>query len=363
MKAWRTYGVGDMRLDDVPLPQVKPGWALVRVRMVQPSVTEVRWSRGIFAGGGGKVERLLREKAPLQMFGHEFCGDVVEVGEGVCHVAVGDRVIYWQRAACHKCALCLAGYEEFCRQGPALGLDLPGCLAEYVLLPAESIMTIPDSITDSEATAMQPLAGAVADVHRTGVEMGDTVVVLGQGVMGLNIMQLSRVCGAGKTVVVDVRDAVLSLSSQLGADIALNASETDPIQAVLEATAGAGADIVFECAGGSPQQGLSGTTTLRQALTMVRDQGKIVQVAILESDAALEVEPLRRRGIQYVGQVNCTRKLIRYAVDLVGSKRVKLAPLVTHLLEGLDRVIEAFEITGNKARYGAINPAQVIVSK
>lgn len=361
MKAWRMHGVNDMRLDEVPLPEVKPGWVLVRLRTIQPSVTEVQWAQGHFVSAGSPVERLLKEAVPRQMFGHEFCGSVTDVGEGVNHVKVGDRVFYWQRAACHECGLCRSGLEALCRKGPVLGVDIPGCLAEYVLLPGESVTSIPDSMTDSEGAAMQPLAGAVADVHGADVEMGDTVVILGQGVMGLNIMQVTRCSGAGKAISVDVRDDTLSLSSQLGADVVINAGKTDPIEAVKDATGGVGADVVFECAGGSAQHGLAGGTTLSQALTMVRDQGRIMQVGMLEPGATLPAGLVGRRGIQYRGQTNCTRKLINYAIELVQSGRVQLAPLVTHMLEGIKEVPQAFEITGNKAQYGAINPAQVVV--
>lgn len=363
MKAWRIYGIRDMRLDDVQMPEIKPGWVLVKVRMVQLSITEVAHFQGSSVGAQADVEKLLEQKAPLQMFGHEFCGNVIEVGEGVSHIKVRDRVIFWRRASCHKCALCLAGYEWLCHKGPLLGLDIPGCLAEYTLLPAESLMSIPNTITDSEATAMQPLVGAVADFYATGVEMGDTVVVLGQGVMGLNFTQLSRVRGTGKIIAVDVRDDILAISRRLGADITINARKSDPVEAVIEATEGVGADVVFECAGGSHQQGLSGTKTLIQAIKMVRDQGKITQIAMLETNAMLEISPINLRGIQYRGFGSSTRKLAQYAIDLVASKRVQLAPLITHVLEGLDKVPEAFEITGNKAKYGAINPAQVVVAR
>jgi threonine dehydrogenase-like Zn-dependent dehydrogenase len=361
MKAWRMYGVGDMRLDEVPVPDVKPGWVLVRLRTIQPSVTEVQWAQGQFVSAGSPVETLLTEEVPRQMFGHEFCGDVVEAGDGVHHVGVGDRVIYWQRAACYECALCRAGRSALCRKGPILGVDIPGCLAEYVLLPGESVTSIPDSLTDSEGAAMQPLAGAVADVHGVGIEMGDTVVVLGQGVMGLNIMQLARCCGAAKTIAVDVRDDVLALSGDLGADLVINARGTDPVEEVIDATGGLGADAVFECAGGSPQQGLAGSTTLTQAVRMVRDQGRIMQVGMLEPSATLPAAPVGLRGIQYRGQINCTRQLINYAMQLVGSGRVQLAPLISQVLEGIEEVPRAFEMTGNKAQHGLINPAQVVV--
>jgi threonine dehydrogenase-like Zn-dependent dehydrogenase len=357
------YGIGDMRLDDMPMPEVQAGWVLIKTRMLQPSITEVAQWQGLNPSSAANLKKMLEEKGPLQMFGHEFCGEVVEVGEGVSNVKVGDRVFYWRRVPCYQCAICLAGREELCCKGPLMGSDIPGCLAEYFVTPAGGIASIPDSITDSEVTAMQPLVSIVATVYATGIEMGDTVVAIGQGSMGLNVTQVSRVCGAGKTIAVDVRDDVLAFSSRLGADITINASRIDPVQAVMDATGGVGADIIFECAGGSPQHGLAGTKALTQAMNMVRDQGKITQVAMLGPGAAIEVGPINMRGIQYRGLGACTRKVLQYTIDAVVSKRVQLAPLVTHVLRGLDKVPEAFEITGNKAKYRAINPAQVIVAQ
>jgi threonine dehydrogenase-like Zn-dependent dehydrogenase len=362
MKAWRTYGIGDMRLDDIPVPEVKAGWVLIKVRTLQPSITEVQQFLGT-GGGGANLAKLIKEQGPLQMFGHEFCGEVVEVGEGVSNIKTGDRVFYWRRVPCYHCALCLSGHEELCCKGPLMGMDIPGCLAEYTLLPAGSLASVLPAITDAEAAAMQPLVSIVGTCHATGIEMGDAVVVIGQGSMGISVTQLSRFCGAGKTIAVDVRDDILAFSRQLGADITINASKTEPVAAVLEATGGVGADVVFECAGGSTQHGLAGTKTLSQAIRMVRDQGKITQVAILGAEATVEVSPINMRGIQYRGLGHCTGKLLQYTIELVASKRVQLTPLVTHVLPGLDKVPEAFEITGNKAKYRAINPAQVIVTR
>ncbi|OGO22076.1 MAG: hypothetical protein A2144_09430 [Chloroflexi bacterium RBG_16_50_9] len=363
MKAWRIDATGEMRLDEVPMPEIKAGWVLIKVRMLQPSITEVDHLRGLRAGTAVKTKKLLEEKGPLQLLGHEFCGEVVEVGEGVGNVKPGDRVFYWRRAPCCQCALCRSGHEELCCKGGLMGLDIPGCLAEYTLLPGGSIARLPDSISDSEATTMQPLMGITSTVSVTGIEMGDNIVILGQGSMGLNVTQVSQFCGAGKIIVVDVRDEALDFASRFGASLVINASKMDPVKAVLEATGGVGADIVFECAGGNPQHGLAGTKTLSQAIEMVRDQGKITQVAILDPKTAVEIAPINMRGLQYRGLGPCTEKLLQYTIELVAAKRVQLAPLVTHTLEGLDKVPEAFEITGNKAKYGAINPAQVIVSQ
>lgn len=355
MKAWRVYAVGDMHLDDMPVPETKPGYVLVKVKTVQVSVTEV----GNFLETSGNLEKLLKEKSPRQMYGHEFTAEVVKTGEGVSNFRPGDRVIYYGRVPCGQCAMCLAGYEHLCCKGPMLGIDIPGALAEYALLPAGSLIAIPDKITDSEGAAMQPLVGAIGAVFLIGVELGDTVVVLGQGSMGLNAMQICRVCGAGKVIGVDVIEDVLAMSRKLGADIVINAKNVDPVEAVMEATEGVGADIVFECAGGSPEYGLSGTTTISQAMRMVRDEGRVSQIALLSPNDTVEVGPINNRGILYRGLGSSTRRLAKYAVDLVASKRVQLAPLITYNLEGLDKVPQAFEITGNKAKYGTINPAQV----
>lgn len=362
MKAWRMYGIGDMRLDDVPIPATKAGWVLTKVKMLQPSVTEVQQFMGYDVRSLNLINQL-KEKGPLQKFGHEFCASIVELGGDVNNFKAGDRVFYWRRAPCGNCPACLKGYQEICSRGISVGTNIPGSLAEYVLLPASSLAVIPDSITDSEATAMQPLMSVAETVFSTGIDIGDTVVILGQGSMGLNVTQLSRLCGSGKIIAVDVRNEALSFSSDFGADLLINANEKDPVEAVLEATQGLGADIVFECAGGSTKHGLAGLTALSQAIKMVREHGKITQIAYLGPDANIDVSLIIQRGIQYLGLGVGSYKLVSYITELVANKHIKLEPLITHILKGLDKVPESFEITGNKSKYGAINPAQVIVSE
>ncbi|MBN1192060.1 MAG: zinc-binding dehydrogenase [Dehalococcoidales bacterium] len=357
MKAWRIYGPDDMRLDEIPIPEIKPGWVLAKIKKVQVSVTEVANFRSLSENPGKSSEG----GPPRQMYGHEFCAEVIETGEGVCNVKTGDRIFYYGRPACRNCAMCRAGYEELCCKGPMLGIDIPGGLAEYVLLPGEGMMSIPPVITDSEAAAMQPLVGTLGAISLVGVEMGDTVVVLGQGSMGLNATQICRVSGAGKVIGVDINEDNLAMATRLGADAVVNASREEPVEAVLKATDGVGADLVFDCAGGNPKMGLSGVATVTQAMRIVRDQGKISQIALLGADARVDVSPINSKGVLYRGLGSSTAKLARYAVDLVATKRVQLAPLVTHVFDGLDKMPQAFEITGNKARYKAINPAQVNV--
>jgi threonine dehydrogenase-like Zn-dependent dehydrogenase len=348
-----------MRLEEVDRPTLLPRSAVLKIRMVQPSITEVQLALGAYRMP--RWERMLTEKGPLFAFGHEFCGEVVEVAEDVQGFKVGDRVFPAKAIPCHSCALCRAGYAERCLSGPKIGVEIPGCFAEYATIPVECLMRLPDTITDSEATAMQPLTSALKFVTPAGIQIGDTVLILGQGVMGLNCAQLARAWGAGKIIVTDLRDEVLQISRRIGADAAINSSKTDALAAILEETGGIGPDVVFECAGGSTRYNLSGTETLNQAMKVVRDQGKVIQVGILDADIRVEVGPILNRGVHYMGPGHVKNRDLRYLIRLVSEKRVNPTVLLTHTLQGLEKVTEAFDITGNKAKYGAMSPAQVIV--
>jgi threonine dehydrogenase-like Zn-dependent dehydrogenase len=130
---------------------------------------------------------------------------------------------------------------------------------------------------------------------------------------------------------------------------------------VNEITSGLGCDVVFECAGGSKDQGHAGTDTFIQGLEMLRNEGRIVEIGYLPTGSAIPIQQIDRKGLRIIGRRYPSPKMIAYAMDLVASKRVQIEPTVTHILRGLEAVPEAFEISGNKAKYGAINPAQVVL--
>src|SRR5262249_24848613 len=142
-----------------------------------------------------------------------------------------------------------------------VGEDTPGCLAEYFPIPASTIVSLPPDVSAVEACALQPLVSIMGSIHAAGIEMGDTVAVIGQGPMGLDCVQVARVAGAGKVIAMAKRDPVLAMSKRLGADITINVTREDPVQRVMEITKGLGCDVVFECAGGSKDQGHAGTDT------------------------------------------------------------------------------------------------------
>ena len=360
MKAWRFYAFGDMRLDEVPEVVGRPGHVVAVPLCVQPSVTEAQLAFGIPTLAYENIKRRLETEAPVQLFGHEFCARVLEVGEGVTRVRPGDRVAARAKLPCGTCPFCRDGRNHLCRAGPIIGFQLPGCFAERALLPEVALVHVDDRISDSEAACLQSLSDSVAAVETAEIKIGDSVAIYGQGSMGLECLQIARTSGAGLIITVDVRDEACRVSRELGADVALNARDDDPVTSIRELTGGNGADVVFECAGGSPKQGLAGTRSLQQAIESVRSGGKLVGVSWFGAPMELDVDFMRERSLRFLFPDISTLAHLEHTVRLVASGRVRLKPTITHVLQGLESVPRAFEITANKGKYQAINPAQVV---
>lgn len=363
MKAWRFYGFSDMRLDDIPVPALRPGHVLAQMLCVQPSVTEAQLAFGIPTLAFERIKKRLETEAPVQLFGHEYCARVVEIGEGVTRFRPGDRVAARAKLPCQECPLCLGGRATLCRKGPIIGFQLPGCFSEYAMLPEIALTRVDDNISDAEAACLQSLSDSVASVETANLRIGDSVALFGQGSMGLECMQIARCSGAGRIIAVDVREEACQMAHELGADHVINASKEDPVAAIRDLTGGNGADVVFECAGGSPKQGLAGTATLMQAIDAVRSGGTLVGVSWFGAPVEFPIDLLRERSLRYVFPDISTLEHLEHTVRLVAGGRVRLKPTITHRLEGIEQVPKAFEITANKGKYKAINPAQVVISR
>jgi threonine dehydrogenase-like Zn-dependent dehydrogenase len=362
MKAWRFHGFNDMRLDEVPEPVCGPGHVLVEPLCVQPSVTEAQLAQGIPTLAFDRIERRLETEAPIQLFGHEFCARILETGSGVSRFRPGDRVAARAKLPCQECPLCRTERSNLCRKGPVIGFDLPGCFAERACLPEIALVHVDERISDSEAACLQSLSDSVAAVETAQLRMAETVVIFGQGSMGLECLQIARLSGAGLVITVDVRDESCQVSRELGADHSFNSRTTDVLSAIRDLTEGNGADVVFECAGGSPKQGLAGHQTLLQAIDAVRSGGKIVGVSWFGGPIQLNVDLLRERSLRYLFPDISTQAHLEHTVRLVATGRVRLQPTITHVLSGIESVPRAFEITANKGKFKAINPAQVMLS-
>lgn len=350
-----------MRLDEVPAPACLPGHVVAEILCVQPSVTEAQLAFGIPTLAYERIKRRLETEAPVQLFGHEFCARIIEAGPEVSRFRPGDRVAARAKLPCGDCPLCRSGRGHLCRRGPIIGFQLPGCFAEYAVLPEIALVHVDDCISDSEAACLQSLSDSVAAVETAGIRLGDSIAIFGLGSMGLECMQIARVSGAGRIIAIDVREESCAMARELGADHVINGAQDDPVAAVRDLTGGNGADVIFECAGGSPKQGLAGVQTLMQSIDAVRSGGVIVGVSWFGVQIQFPVDLLRERSLRYVFPDISTLEHLEHTVRLAGTGRVRLKPAITHVLQGIDSVPKAFEITANKGKYRAINPAQVML--
>jgi threonine dehydrogenase-like Zn-dependent dehydrogenase len=342
IRGWLTYGFNEMQLEEVPYPQLKAGWAVVKTAVVQPSVTEVQLFYGERSNSYDKVKNALA-KGPQQLFGHEFCAEIVEVDEKNQYgLRVGDRV-----GATHT------------HMG-TIGRDFPGCFSEYAAIPLDALAKMPDGVTDWEIAAIQPLTSCIFDVKALGVTLGDSVLVLGQGVMGLNSAQAAKAAGADTVIGVDRRDDILELAKTLGVDITINAAKQNVVEAVMDITRGKGVPHVIEAASGSPRMGLSGGSTVTDAVACVAAGGKILSIPHFHQPVTLDFNYLRAKRVTYMFPPElASPKDMALAARLIAQKRIKIDPMITHKLDGIEKILESLEITANKSKYGALNPAQV----
>ncbi|MFB6080705.1 MAG: zinc-binding dehydrogenase [Haloferacaceae archaeon] len=357
----------ESRVEEVERPTPAPDEVLLGVRRVQFSVTECNLYRGNRIAHYDQVAPRLAD-GPARLFGHEFCADVVEAGGDVDDLAVGDRVYASGKIPCGSCAYCAAGFVLECEDKTYLGYDRPGAAAEYFTSPTAPLTRLPDGVSDLEGAAMQPLASAVLCVHDADVTTGDTVAVIGAGVMGHQVAQLALQQGAAEVHVVDVDPEKLDIAADNGLG-SIDATGTDPVAEVRDRTGGVGADVVVEAVGGEQDAMCEGDDPLAQAVRMARTGATLLQVGHVIGDVAVRPRTLRskdldwvfpRKGAAHLSPVGHTGA---YAARLVADGRVSIAEYVTHELDGLENFERAIDVTLNKPDYDALGPAQLVLDR
>ncbi|WP_146343958.1 alcohol dehydrogenase catalytic domain-containing protein [Phaeobacter marinintestinus] len=274
--------------------------------------------------------------------GHEFCGEVVEVGSAVALWKSGDRVIAPFILACGHCADCAAGNQTICADQVVPGFTVAGAFAEYIEVPyADANLTaLPDTMSPEIAAALgcRVTTAWHALTGRAQLKGGEWLAVIGGGGIGISAMMLGRALGA-RVIVVDVVQDKLDYATRLGASAVVNAAETDAAEAVREITGG-GADVAVEALG------VEATTVT--ALSCLRKLGRMVQVGMPAGDHATMAIPMDR---VYSGQlaVYGTRGMPswRYPslLNLLTSQNLDLTPLVTRTigLSGASAELQAFD--------------------
>jgi L-iditol 2-dehydrogenase len=273
--------------------------------------------------------------------GHEYAGVVAAVGETVDEFRVGDRVAVEAHLGCLRCINCRRGNYTAClnygdtKKGhQANGFTTNGGYAQYVVNHINTVHRIPDSISFDEASLLTNL-GCVLYGFETigGYIVGDNVVVVGPGPLGLISVQVAKALGARKVVLIGTRESRLKKASEIGADVVINVNEDDPLKRVRKETGGVGVDLVVESSGGAG--------ALQMSIEMAKRMGKILLLGIPHAPVLVDLEKLLQENksihtARGEGWANCAR-----AVSLWASGKVNLGAMVSHTFS-LDDILEAF---------------------
>ena len=272
MKAVVVHGIGDYRLEEVPVPKLQPGEVLVRVKAAGICAGDVKTFQGFRVWGSDNIPPYI--EVPV-IPGHEFVGEVVALGEGAGEkygFKIGDMVVSEQIVPCRKCRFCLRGQYWMCEQHDIYGFKherAEGAWAEYMKYPANAVNhKFPSDIKPEYAALIEPLACAIHAVERGTIQLEDIVVIAGMGSIGLCMLQVARLKSPGLLIALDIKPYRLELAKKLGADLTINVNSEDAVQKVTRLTDGYGCDVYIEAAG-SPEAVLQGLQMIRRLGTFV----------------------------------------------------------------------------------------------
>lgn len=249
MKAAVWYGKEDIRIEETPEPEILPGHVKVKINACGICGSDLHeYYSGPFIIPAKPHPLTGRSGGPL-ILGHEFSGEVVEVGDGATRFAVGERVTVNPLIYCGQCHFCRRGEHIMCSKLGTVGFAWDGAFAQYGLFPDYSLIKLPDAVTDDMGAVVEPLAVAIHAVNRSGMKIGDNVAIIGAGPIGLFVQQACKAAGAGHVYVVEPMKARAETAAKTGAAAVFDPTAVDAGKEIGNLTGGLRADIAFDCVG------------------------------------------------------------------------------------------------------------------
>ncbi len=316
MRALVKYGSrnGEVEVREQPEPSVQPGRVLIDVKAAGVCGSDLHMWRHTHSW---------EIKLPL-VLGHEFCGVVAEVGEGVTGWKVGDRVACETAAeVCGRCVYCLSGNYNLCPHRLGYGALADGAFTNLVLARPEILHRIPDNVPFEHAALTEPICVAYnALVEKTAMKPGDLVVIQGPGPIGIMALQIVRLRGAGTIVVLgtDVDAHRLEVAAELGAHHTVNIQREDAGELVRSLGDGYGADLVVDCTGVS--------RALKQSLDLVRPNGRITKIGWGPQPLDFSLDPLVGKAVTLQGSFSHTYPTWERVLTLLSTGQVNLKPVI-----------------------------------
>ena len=315
MRVAMWYNNQDVRLEEMPTPQIGAGELLVRVE-----------ASGIC--GSDVMEWYRLDRAPL-VLGHEIGGQIAAVGDGVERYKEGDRISAAHHVPCNTCHYCLSGHHTACDTLRRTNFD-PGGFAEYLRLPAinvdRGVFLLPDEVSFEEAAFIEPLACVLRGQRLAHMQPGCCVLVIGSGIAGLLHVQLARALGASRVVAKDITDYRLEAAQQFGADAVFHAEENLPAR-LHQVNDGHLADLVIVCTGA--------TSAINQALQSVERGGTVLFFAPTNPGVTI---PISVNDFFFRNDITLTTSYAgspadySTALELIRARRVQVREMITHRL-------------------------------
>lgn len=334
------HGPEDYQLEEIPVPQAGPGEVLVRVLGAGICAGDAKCFAGAPLFWGDETREAYCQ--PPITPGHEFVGEVVALGAGAGEkygLAFGDRVISEQIVPCWECRFCKRGQYWMCDgKHDVYGFRqrTPGAMAEYMRFPADAINhKVPPALSVKQAVYIEPLACAIHAVQRGNIELGDTVVVAGNGPLGLGMVAAARLKNPGCLIALDLHPNRLEVARHCGADLVLNPHEVDVIAEVKRLTGGYGCDVYIEATGHT--EGVS------QGLRMIRRMGTFVEFSVFNEPARVDWTIIGDTKELDIHGAHLGPYCYPLAIDMLLKEQVPAEEIVTHSFP-LEQHADAFQM-------------------
>lgn len=328
-------GLDHMIIKEIPKPTAGPGKVVVSLEYIGICGSDVHYFHN------GCVGAYKVDLTQDYMLGHECAGTITEVGEGVTNLKVGDRVALEPGITDGTCEFCKEGKYNLCPDVQFLATPpVPGCNEEFIEFPADYCFKLPDNVSTKEGALVEPLSVGMHAANQAEVGVGDSVVILGAGCIGLVTLLSCRAHGAGTVIVCDLVDARLKKAKELGADYVINGKEKNAIDEVMKITNGRGVDKVFETAGSA--------FTIHQTPFLAKRGGTVTLVGISTQ------EEISYNFAQVMDKELTIKSVFRYrniyprAIAAIASGAINVKSIASHEFD-FDHIQEAYdEAVNNK---------------
>lgn len=340
MKASRFLGNKTFAVTDLPTPHAGPGELVLRNQVCGVCGTDVH----IYHGEPGSAD-----VNPPVVLGHEYSGEVVEVGEGVTGFAVGDHVTVDPNIYCGHCAYCQNGKKQLCPSMEAVGVTRDGGFAQYSRIPASQAFKLEPTVPWEAAAMAEPLACCLHGIDLAGIQVGDKVCVVGGGAIGLLMVQLAKLSGASQIVLSEPNEKRRQVGLQLGANAALDPTRPDSQEAFAQVLGG-GANVVIECVGNVP--------AVKSAFQFAGKGATVLLFSVPKVDATFDLPlfDVYKKELTIKGSFVNPDTHAR-AVALINSGKVDFGPIITHRFT-LDQLPEAIAMQMSDASIKVVVEAQ-----